>query len=89
MYNWIFDNLRSLDLQTQLLEACGWDEDLMGEYTSLVGEGLDHRKGSDIIEQVKEILVHAPDDVVKVIIKIVEKEAIDAFREMMNPEVLN
>ena len=89
MYNWIFDNLRSLDLQTQLLEACGWDEDLMEEYTSLVGEGLDHTKGSDILAQVKILLADAPAEVVDVILTIVEKEAIDAFREMINPEVLN
>ena len=89
MYRWIFDNLKSLDLQTQLLEACGWDEDEVEMYVTMVGDGLNHATGTDIIVQVKQILIDAPADVTDIIVKIVEREAIDAFHEMMNPDLLN
>lgn len=90
MYKWIFNNLKSLELQTKLLEACGWDEELMETYVSLVGEGLDPSKGSDIVLQAKNILAPvASEEVVEVMIEIIEKEAVETFKEILSPELLN
>ena len=89
MYKWIFSNLQSLDLQTELIEACGWDEELADTYLEKVSNGLHPEFGLDIPRQVRSILSDAPDAVVEVIVKIVDREASEALKELMEPKVYN
>ena len=90
MYKWIFNNLKSLDLQTELVEACGWDEELANSYLERVGEGLHPDFGLDITAQVRSILSGiASPEAIEIIVKIIEREASDALKELMEPKIYN
>lgn len=63
IYNLIENNLKSLRLHTELLEACGWDEAVLEEFSShlqmafhyIAEEGVNFDTGKILLKEILEL----------------------------------
>jgi len=63
IYNIIENNLKGLALQTELLEACDWDETLVEEFSShlqlafhyITKEGVTFEEGKTLLREILEL----------------------------------
>ena len=90
IYNLIESNLNSLRLHTELLEACGWDEKLLEEFSShlqlafhyIAEEKVGYDAGLVLLKEILE-LNEWSDLHYNIIVKIMELHAVEIKQFMI------
>ena len=90
IYNLIENNLKSLRLHTELLEACGWDEAVLEEFSShlqmafhyIAEEGVNFDTGKILLKEILE-LNEWSDLHYSIVISIMELRATDIKQFMI------
>jgi len=88
IFDLIENNLKGLALQTELLEACDWDESLLEEFTShvsmafhhIASEGTTYEEGITMLREILE-LNEWSNTHYNIVVKLIEyhKEEIEQF----------
>ena len=93
IYSIIENNLKGLALQTELLEACDWDEALVEEFSShlqmafhyIAEEGVTFEEGKKLLREILE-LNEWSDTHYNITLKLIEFHAEDIKQFMLGEE---
>ena len=93
IYNIIENNLKGLALQTELLEACDWDEALVEEFSShlqmafhyIAEEGVTFEEGKILLQEILE-LNEWSDTHYHIVLKMLDYHAEDIKQFMLSGE---
>ena len=93
IYSIIENNLKGLALQTELLEACDWDEALVEEFSShlqmafhyITEEGVTFEEGKKLLREILE-LNEWSDTHYNITLKLIEFHAEDIKQFMLGEE---
>ena len=93
IYSIIENNLKGLALQTELLEACDWDEALVEEFSShlqmafhyITEEGVTFEEGKNLLREILE-LNEWSDTHYNITLKLIEFHAEDIKQFMLGEE---
>lgn len=93
IYSIIENNLKGLALQTELLEACDWDEALVEEFSShlqmafhyITEEGVSFEDGKKLLKEILE-LNEWTDTHYNITLKLIEYHAEDIKQFMLGEE---